>query len=122
MIDPRQLAPWHQRCQALGLTLTAPRRAILRALLAQAQAQAQDAVQLLLAAREHYPATSQGTVYRFLRELENHHLVQPVPQPHGRLLWRLQATTAPAVPLPDTDLLDLLRQLARRLGYRLEPV
>lgn len=85
---------WEARCKAGGLRLTAPRQAILAALLEQDGAG--DAVALLTAAQRHYPATRVGTVYRFLRELEQLRLAQALAQPHGRTHWRLH-------PLPDAD-------------------
>jgi Fe2+ or Zn2+ uptake regulation protein len=82
------LSVWQQRCQAQGLTLTAPRKAILSALLEQTEAR--DAVPLLQAAQAHYPGTSIGTVYRFLRELEQRGLIDAHAQPHGRTRWQLR--------------------------------
>ena len=79
---------WQQRCQAQGLTLTASRNAILRALLEQSEAQ--DAVPLLQAAQSHHAPTSIGTVYRFLRELEQRGLVDVYVQAHGRARWQLR--------------------------------
>ncbi|KRE89359.1 hypothetical protein ASG87_03190 [Frateuria sp. Soil773] len=77
---------WEARFRASGLRLTAPRQAILAALLEQDGAG--DAVILLTAAQRHYPATRIGTVYRFLRELERHRLVQALAWPHGRTHWQ----------------------------------
>jgi Fur family ferric uptake transcriptional regulator len=77
-----------QRCKAQGLVLTASRNAILRALLEQEEAR--DAVPLLQAAQAHHSQTSIGTVYRFLRELEQRRIVQARAQPHGRTRWHLR--------------------------------
>jgi Fe2+ or Zn2+ uptake regulation protein len=85
------LSAWQQRCQAQGLALTAPRNAILSALLEQTEAR--DAVPLLQAAQTHYPGTSIGTVYRFLRELEQRGLIDAHAQPHGRTRWQLREAT-----------------------------
>jgi|GEM_PF-2245338 len=85
---------WQQRCKAQGLALTASRNAILLALLAQADAQ--DAVPLLQAAQAHHPATSIGTVYRFLRELEQRGLVDAYVQAHARTRWQLRDETLSA--------------------------
>jgi Fe2+ or Zn2+ uptake regulation protein len=85
------LVRWQQRCKAQGLALTASRTAILRALLAQSHAQ--DAVPLLQAAQAHHAATSIGTVYRFLRELEQRGFVDAYAQAHGRTRWQLHDET-----------------------------
>jgi Fe2+ or Zn2+ uptake regulation protein len=82
------LVCWQQRCKAQGLALTASRNAILRALLTQSEAQ--DAVPVLQAAQAHHPGTSIGTVYRFLRELEQRGLVDAYAQAHGRMRWQLR--------------------------------
>ena len=50
---------------------------------------ARNAVTLLQAAREHHAATSLGTVYRLLRELEQLGLAQVQVPAHGRCHWRL---------------------------------
>lgn len=93
-VDGSVRSAWEARCKAGGLRLTAPRQAILAALLEQNSAD--DAVALLTAAQRHYPATRVGTVYRFLRELEQLHLAQALAQPHGRTHWQLR-------PLPEAD-------------------
>jgi Fe2+ or Zn2+ uptake regulation protein len=82
------LVRWQQRCKSHGLVLTASRNAILQALLAQPSAQ--DAVPLLQAAQVHHAATSIGTVYRFLRELEQRGLVDAYAQAHQRTRWQLR--------------------------------
>lgn len=82
------LSAWQQRCKAQGLLLTASRNAILHALLEQHGAC--DAVPLLQAAQRHHAATSIGTVYRFLRELEQRGLVDAMTQPRGRTRWQLR--------------------------------
>jgi Fe2+ or Zn2+ uptake regulation protein len=111
------LDQWERRCKAAGLQMTAPRRAVLAALVGQAHAM--DAVALLVQAREHYPRASIGTVYRFMRELEQHALVHPQSQAHGRIHWRLADAAQAITPTADNDALTVLRQIAERLGYRL---
>ncbi|WP_158754089.1 transcriptional repressor [Dyella sp. S184] len=81
------LPAWEARCKSLGLLITVPRRAILAAMLELGTAH--DAVTLLQAAREHHAATSLGTVYRLLRELEQLGLAQVQVPAHGRCHWRL---------------------------------
>lgn len=111
------LADWEARCKEYGMAFTAPRRAILRALL-DAPAPL-DAVATLQGARGIHPGTSLGTTYRFLRELELHGLAHAQPQPHGRMRWQLAAGSPPAI----DELRPLLRQLRRilheldRLGF-----
>jgi Fe2+ or Zn2+ uptake regulation protein len=87
-VDSDALVAWEARCKALGLLMTAPRRAILTAMLRLDHAH--DAVTLLQAAREHHAGTSIGTIYRFLRELEQLGLVHTQTQPHSRCRWRLR--------------------------------
>ena len=82
------LLTWEARCKSLGLLITVPRRAILAAMLELGTAH--DAVTLLQTAREHHAATSLGTVYRLLRELEQRGLAQVQVPAHGRCHWRLQ--------------------------------
>ncbi|MBE1162153.1 transcriptional repressor [Dyella acidiphila] len=138
------LGRWQQRCQAHGLMLTAARNAILRALIAQTQAR--DAVPLLQAAQIHHAATSIGTVYRFLRELEQRGLVDTYAQAHGRMRWQLRDESLTAAAHPAGDIRQMLTQvqdslrtleqqeptdraravavlhaLASQLGYRLLP-
>ena len=97
--------------------MTVPRRAVLAALVAQSHAV--DAVALLVQARQHYPRASIGTVYRFMRELEQHALVHVQSQAHGRIHWQLADAAPQTPPASDTDALAVLRQIAERLGYRL---
>jgi hypothetical protein len=85
--EGHRLAEWETRFQSLGLLMTAPRRAILVAM--SASNAPRDAVTLLLAARVHHAATSLGTVYRLLRELEHCGLAIAHAHPHKRLQWRL---------------------------------
>ncbi len=49
-----------------------------------------DAVGWLLAAQQHHAATSLGSVYRFLREMEQRGFVEVEAKPHSRCRWRLK--------------------------------
>ena len=106
--DDDALRGWQRRCQAQGLTLTAPRNAILNALLEQAEAR--DAVPLLQAAQLHHPGTSIGTVYRFLRELELRGLVDAHAQSHGRTRWQLRTTTPSTAAQAANDIRRMVAQ------------
>jgi Fe2+ or Zn2+ uptake regulation protein len=128
--------------------MTAPRRAILAALVESDRPD--DAVALLQAACRHHPPTRIGTVYRFLRELERAGLVRAEARPPRRTRWQLAEPAAPDAArvlelrqvqdflreldrlgltktLPKTSALsaeaglDLLTLIAERLGYRLSP-
>ncbi len=101
-------ADWQARCAAHGLSMTAPRRAILAALLELEQPG--DAVTLLQATKRHHPGAQIGTVYRFLRELERAGLARAWAQPHGRMRWQLQAT-APPTPSATGEVHGLLQQV-----------
>ena len=118
-IDPAPaLAGWAACCREHGLAFTAPRQAIVRALL-EADG-ALDAVGVLQAARGFHAGTSLGTTYRFLRELELHGLARAQPQPHGRMRWRLPAVQASAGDDKLRPLLAQLRHILReleRLGF-----
>lgn len=105
-----------QACRERGLPLTAPRRAILHALLQQ-QAMI-DAIALQQIAREQHAPTSLGTVHRFLRELHAWPLVQAHVPAHGRTRWRLQPPSAPmpsACPEVETMWLQPLRTFMHEL-------
>lgn len=85
-----------------------------------------DAVALLITARKHYARASIGTVYRFMRELERHELVEASNTLHGRIHWKLRDgdNSPPAIQASDSqpgdnEALTVLRQIAERLGYRL---
>jgi Fe2+ or Zn2+ uptake regulation protein len=103
---------WQARCGALGLSLTAPRRAVLQALLEHDGA---DAVALLQRARLRHAGTSIGTVYRFMRELERAGLVHAQAQAHGRMRWHAVAAYAPDLATELTPLLAQLREFLIRL-------
>jgi predicted ArsR family transcriptional regulator len=105
------LASWELRCKAQGLSVTASRRAILAAMLQSGAAC--DAVTLLLAAQEHRASTSIGTVYRFLRELEQRGLVDVQAAPHARCHWRLRDESPASSPAEVSDMLDQLQDFLR---------
>lgn len=102
------LGIWQQRCQAQGLALTASRKAILRALLEQTEAR--DAVPLLQAAQAHHSATSIGTVYRFLRELEQRGLIDAHMQAHSRTRWRLREVSLSTAAQVASDIRHMVAQ------------
>ena len=102
------LTHWEARCKSLGLLMTAPRRAILMAMLRIDQTV--DAVTLLQAAREHHAGTSIGTVYRFLRELEQLGLVRTLTQPHSRCRWHL-SDSPQGLPEAPGNIRLMLRQI-----------
>lgn len=106
------LAAWEARCQSHGLLMTAPRRAILTAM--STLDAPRDAVTLLQAAREHHAATSMGTVYRLLRELEQCGLAYAHAQPHARLRWQLADSHQTNAMLPHQSLGNL-RVMRRQL-------
>lgn len=98
-----------QRCKAQGLVLTSSRNAILSALLEQSDSR--DAVPLLQAAQAYHPATSIGTVYRFLRELELRGLIDVFAQPHGRTRWQLREHALAAPTLAANDIRHMVAQV-----------
>lgn len=102
------LSIWQQRCQAQGLALTASRKAILCALLEQTEAR--DAVPLLQAAQMHHSATSIGTVYRFLRELEQRGLIDAHVQAHSRTRWRLRDVSLSTAAQVASDIRHMVAQ------------
>jgi AcrR family transcriptional regulator len=93
----------------MGLLMTAPRRAILSAMLRLDEPI--DAVTLLQEAREHHAGTSIGTVYRFLRELEQLGLVYIEAQPHSRCHWRLLDSPQAAPEQTPGNIREMLRQM-----------
>ena len=98
-----------RRCKAQGLVLTPSRHAILSALLEQQEAR--DAVPLLQAAQAHHSQTSIGTVYRFLRELEQRGVVEAHLQPHGRTRWHLREVALADVAHAASDIRSMVAQL-----------
>jgi len=107
--DSAALVAWEVRCKSRGLLMTAPRRAILTAMLGLEQAH--DAVTLLQAAREHHAGTSIGTIYRFLRELEQLALVRTETQPHRRCRWRLHDVPLDAAEQTPDNIRVMLQQM-----------
>jgi Ferric uptake regulator family len=107
------LADWEARCKSLGLRVTAPRRGILTAMLRLDQSI--DAVMLLQAAREHHAGTSIGTIYRFVRELEQLGLAHAEAQPHSRCRWRLRDSPPGAAEQTPGNIRVMLRQVQRFL-------
>jgi DNA-binding MarR family transcriptional regulator len=103
------LSALQRRCKAQGLVLTSSRNAILSALLEQHEAR--DAVPLLQAAQAHHSQTSIGTVYRFLRELEQRGLVDAHVQPHGRTRWHLRDTALADAAHTANDIRSMLAQV-----------
>lgn len=98
--------------------MTAPRRAILTAMMQLDTAS--DAVALLQAARLQHAATSIGTVYRLLRELEQLGLADVQAQPHGRGLWRLHGSPQAYEKTPGN--VHLMLQQLRRFLSELETI
>lgn len=108
--------PLELRCQFAGLRLTASRRALLATL--RQIAMPCDAVELLRAAQKQHADVRLGSVYRFLRELEQLHLVRAESQPHGRLRWHLHDHPPAFSGMPaagDDALLAQMRSFLREL-------
>src|SRR5579859_1716410 len=102
----------------VGMRATPPRLAIWQVL--QEAGDEPDAVALLCRAQRIEPRTSLGTVYRFLRELEQHGLASSRPVAHQRSRWRLGAS-AESTAKNDAAIAAVAR-LAAAFGYRLIPV
>lgn len=103
------LPEWEARCRSLGMLVTEPRRAILGALLESSHAQ--DAVCLLQAARNRHGKTSQGTVYRLLRELDQHGLLHVHAPARGRLCWQLRELPRQDSAIATGNVCVMLRQV-----------
>ena len=112
---PTTPADIHQLLAQVGLRATPPRLAIWQ-VLHEANDEL-DAVALLRRAQAVEPRTSLGTVYRFLRELEQHGLASPRPVAHERSRWRLGPPDASMAQQPPA--LAVMTRLAAALGYRL---
>ncbi|WP_199099154.1 transcriptional repressor [Dyella sp. ASV21] len=80
-----------------------------------------DAVEILRRARLWEPRTSLGTVYRFLRDLEQRGLAACRLLPHQRARWRIGSPEPSAAPQGDPVTLAAITQLAAAFGYRLIP-
>lgn len=82
-----------------------------------------DAVALFQRTRRHCARISLPTVYRSLHELEASDLVDVRAQGrNGRSLWSLRDASSAARGNTDALALELLAQIANRLGYRLDPI
>lgn len=102
-----------------GMRATPARLAIWRSL--REAEDEPDAVELMRRARTLEPRTSLGTVYRFLRELEQQGLASARPVPHERARWRFGGgVDAPAA--RDPAALTAVARLAAAFGYRLVPI
>lgn len=102
-----------------GLRATAPRLAIWQSL-CEADDEP-DAVELLRRAAIIEPRTSLGTVYRFLRELEQRGLAASRPIAHERARWRTGPADDASTPR-DPEAIAAVARLAAAFGYRLVPV
>lgn len=103
-----------------GLRATPPRLAIWQAL-CEADNEP-DAVELLRRAALIEPRTSLGTVYRFLRELEQRGLAASRPIAHQRARWHLGTADDAAESSRDPEAVAAVARLAAAFGYRLIPV
>jgi hypothetical protein len=101
--------PLELRCQSAGLRLTASRRALLATL--RELAMPCDAVALLRAAQQRHADVRLGSVYRFLRELEQLDLAHAETQPHGRLRWHVHDHLPACAGVPPSDDAALLAQM-----------
>jgi Fe2+ or Zn2+ uptake regulation protein len=114
---PTAPADIHQVLARVGMRATPPRLAIWQALLDAGDEP--DAVALLCRAQRIEPRTSLGTVYRFLRELEQHGLASSRPVAHERARWRLG--TSPESTARNDAAIAAVARLAAAFGYRLTP-
>jgi Fe2+ or Zn2+ uptake regulation protein len=119
---------WVEHLQAQGYRLTAPRRAVLRAL---SEGQASLTPQEILScARAHYPQTGLVTVYRTLEVLADCGAVRKVHQPDGCHSYALASAghshhiiceKCHAVSeFEGCDLEKLFRTVQRRTGYKVQ--
>ncbi|MGE3173549.1 MAG: Fur family transcriptional regulator [Planctomycetota bacterium] len=79
MVAPRELPHFTERCRALGLPLTAQRRAIFDVLRTRTDHPTADDVARAL--EQRLPGTSRATVYRTLEALVTNGLIQRVSHP-----------------------------------------
>lgn len=105
--------------------MTAPRRAIARAL---SSARHPDAETLLEEVRKSIPHVSMATIYRTLRQFESAGIIErqtfgtrighfePASDHHDHLV---DESTGEAIEFSDPELEELQRKIAERLGYRL---
>lgn len=101
----------------VGMRATPPRLAIWRVL--HEAGDEPDAVELLCRAQRIEPRTSLGTVYRFLRELEQHGLASSRAVAHERSRWRLGSSTETTA--KNDAAIAAVARLAAAFGYRLIP-
>jgi Fur family ferric uptake transcriptional regulator len=114
---PTASADLPQLLARVGMRTTPPRVAIWR-VLHDAPDEA-DAVELLRRAQQLEPRTSLGTVYRFLRELEQHGLASSRAIAHQRARWRLGSSGDALA--KNADALLAVTRLAAAFGFRLVP-
>jgi Fur family ferric uptake transcriptional regulator len=119
MADAMPTAPAdaQQTLARVGMRATPPRLAIWQAL--HEATDEPDAVELLRRAQRIEPRTSLGTVYRFLRELEQHGLAGSRPVAHERARWHLGAPGESTA--RNTEAIAAVARLAAAFGFRLVP-
>ena len=112
---PAAPANVHQLLAQAGMRATPPRLAIWQIL--HEASDEPDAVELMCRAQVLEPRTSLGTVYRFLRELEQHGLASSRAVAHERARWRLGASGESVSRQPEA--IAAVARLAAAFGYRL---
>lgn len=112
---PAAPADLHQLLAQAGMRATPPRLAIWQIL--HEASDEPDAVELMCRAQVLEPRTSLGTVYRFLRELEQHGLASSRVVAHERARWRLGASGESVSRQPEA--IAAVARLAAAFGYRL---
>jgi Fur family ferric uptake transcriptional regulator len=119
--QPSTSADIQQLLAQVGLRATPPRVAIVHVL--RDAMDDPDALTLLCRAQRIEPRTSLGTVYRFLRELEQHKLASSRPVAHERALWTWGATgeSSTANSSRNAEAIAAMSRLAAAYGYRLVP-
>ena len=112
---PTAPADVHQLLAQAGMRATPPRLAIWQVL--HEANDEPDAVELMCRAQVLESRTSLGTVYRFLRELEQHGLASSRVVAHERARWRLGASSESVSRQPEA--IAAVARLAAAFGYRL---
>lgn len=117
-----------QKCIDAGVSMTAARRAILRAL--EDSEDHPDAIMLHARAKTFDPTIAQATVYRTMRALEREGLVKKHDFGNGRARYEvaekdqhdhlINLGTGEVVEFHDADLETLKVQIAQRLGFDLK--
>jgi Fe2+ or Zn2+ uptake regulation protein len=115
---PTAPADIHQLLAQVGMRVTPPRLAIWRVL--HDASDEPDAITLLCRAQSVEPRTSLGTVYRFLRELEQHGLASSRAVTHERARWRLGASSESTA--RNSEAVAAVARLAAAFGFRLVPL